>query len=86
MRCEEVRQLVSPYLDSELDDRTIFLIGRHLDDCPECASRFKQEQDLELAITKRLRGPPRDGRRLLGEQRHEHCPQQADAAQPPVQC
>lgn len=55
MRCEEVRQLVSPYLDSELDDRTIFLIGRHLDDCPECATRFKQEQDLELAITKRLR-------------------------------
>ena len=55
MRCEEVRQFVSPYLDSELDDRTIFLIGRHLDDCPECATRFKQEQNLELAITKRLR-------------------------------
>ncbi len=55
MRCEEVRQLLSPYLDSELDDRTIFLIGRHLDDCPECATRFKQEQDLELAVTQRLR-------------------------------
>lgn len=65
MRCEEVRQLLSPYLDSELDDRTIFLIGRHLDDCTECATRFKQEQELELAITKRLRRTDGDERAVF---------------------
>ena len=60
MRCEEVRQFLSPYIDSELDDKTTFLIGRHLDDCPECATRFRQEEELELAISQRLRRPTGD--------------------------
>jgi len=55
MNCEEVRQFLGPYLDSELDDKTIFMISRHLESCPECGMRFRQEQKLEEEIAERLR-------------------------------
>ncbi len=55
MRCQEARQFIWPYLDSDLDDRTIFLITRHLEDCPSCAAFFAREGALEREIGARLR-------------------------------
>ncbi len=65
MNCEEVRQFLSPYLDSELDDKTIFVISRHLEDCPECALRFRQEEKLEERISERLRRTTGDERAVF---------------------
>ena len=40
MKCNEVRNLVLGYLDSELDARTSQEIQLHLQSCPECAQIF----------------------------------------------
>jgi anti-sigma factor RsiW len=55
MKCSEVRRLVSPYLDSELDETTQFEIARHLQACPDCARRFRAEGELEHAVARSLR-------------------------------
>jgi anti-sigma factor RsiW len=51
MKCNEVQSMQGPYLDSELDAKTILRIEQHLATCPACASVFAQEQKLEAQIT-----------------------------------
>jgi len=36
LNCDEVRELLSPYLDRELTSDEMTDIARHLEDCPEC--------------------------------------------------
>lgn len=60
MRCEEARQFLWPYLDSELDDSTIFLITRHLEECRECSLLFRREEEVEQEISRQLRAPSGD--------------------------
>jgi anti-sigma factor (TIGR02949 family) len=36
LNCEEVRELLSPYLDRELTSDEMTSIARHLEDCPDC--------------------------------------------------
>jgi anti-sigma factor RsiW len=79
MNCEEVRQFLSPYLDSELDDKTIFVISRHLEDCPDCALRFRQEEQLEEQISQRLRRATGDERAVF-----EAAVRKAIASRPPL--
>src|SRR5262245_46792904 len=47
MKCDEVRPLQGPYLDSELDAKTTLEIEQHLKSCSECASFFIEEQGLQ---------------------------------------
>jgi anti-sigma factor RsiW len=44
MKCNEIRNLVLPYLDSELDARTSQEIQLHLQSCAECAEIFACEE------------------------------------------
>lgn len=44
MRCNEIRNLVLAYLDSELDAKTSQEIQIHLQTCAECAQLFEQEE------------------------------------------
>lgn len=55
MQCEEVRQLHGPYLDAELDARSMVQVEQHLRICPECAEAFKQTEKLEALIASGLR-------------------------------
>jgi anti-sigma factor RsiW len=50
MKCNEVQTMQGPYLDSELDAKTILEIEQHLTACPACARLFAQEQKLEARI------------------------------------
>ena len=40
MRCEEIRELLSAYLDGELTDEEAVTVGSHLDTCVACAREF----------------------------------------------
>jgi len=55
MRCHEVRSLIGPYLDSELDAKTSFDIQQHLESCAECARVVEAERTLDARIFAVLR-------------------------------
>ena len=50
MRCDQVLPLLDPYLDSELDTRTILEIERHLGGCPDCGRRFADAEKVQARI------------------------------------
>lgn len=47
MNCNEVRQFVNLFLDSELDIRSTLEVSEHLSTCENCSRRFAQERRLE---------------------------------------
>jgi len=50
MKCDEVKILNGPYLDSELDAKTTLEIGQHLAGCPACARFFANAENREAQI------------------------------------
>src|SRR5436309_8275427 len=55
MKCNEIRNLVLAYLDSELDARTSQEIQLHLQSCSECAQIFEQEEKFNERLFRGLR-------------------------------
>lgn len=55
MKCNEVRNLVLPYLNSELDARTTQTIELHVQGCAECAELFENEGKFDEWLTRVLR-------------------------------
>lgn len=52
LRCPEVRDLLQPFLDGELDvDRNVSML-KHLELCPPCRVRSEHEQTLRGAVVK----------------------------------
>ncbi|MCR4317576.1 MAG: anti-sigma factor [Planctomycetes bacterium] len=58
MKCEEVIPLLREYVDRELGDADARRIEEHLDDCHECASIVRDENELKLVIRKHVRPDP----------------------------
>ena len=54
MNCNEARQHLMLYLDSEGDPELHFRISDHLAMCPECAEWFAKQQRFEQAVNERL--------------------------------
>jgi anti-sigma factor RsiW len=54
MNCNEARQHLMLYLDSEGDPELHFRISEHLGACPDCAEWFAKQQRFEQAIKERL--------------------------------
>lgn len=50
MTCDDVRKFLGPFLDSELDARTSYELGLHLNDCASCRDRVERERRLEAEI------------------------------------
>lgn len=50
MTCEEVRDLLSPYADGELDLVRGVEIERHLQECPACAAAIKRTRALSAML------------------------------------
>src|SRR4051794_27014406 len=50
MTCEEIRGLLSPYADSELDLVRGAEIERHLAGCPPCAAALERTRSLSRAL------------------------------------
>ena len=61
MKCPEARKLVRLYLDSELDTKTSFEVGQHLELCAECAGLFAAEEILDERLFSALREGHRSG-------------------------
>ena len=55
MKCNEIRNFVLPYLDSELDARTSQEIHLHLQSCAECAEIFAREEKFNERLFGALR-------------------------------
>ncbi len=67
MTCEEVRGLLSPYADGELDLVRGVDVERHLDGCPTCAAALEAIRSLSRALgdpTLYHPAPPQLGRRV----------------------
>jgi anti-sigma factor RsiW len=50
MACEDGQELLSAYLDDELDAATSLEWRRHLRECPECAAQLKRQESLRSAL------------------------------------
>jgi anti-sigma factor RsiW len=48
--CDEIRGLLSPYLDGELDLVRSVELDRHLEECPTCAAALEQMQSLSRTL------------------------------------
>lgn len=55
MKCNEIRNLVLAYLDSELDAKTSQEIQLHLQSCAECAELFAREEKFNERVFRVLR-------------------------------
>ena len=55
MKCNEIRNLVLAYLDSELDAKTSQEIQLHLQSCAECAQLFEREEKFNERLFGTLR-------------------------------
>lgn len=55
MRCEEVRQFISAYLDSELDTKNNLEVEEHLEQCSQCRSVYEAQYKFEHNIRQHLR-------------------------------
>ncbi len=55
MKCNEARNLVVPYLDSELDAKASQEIQLHLQSCAECAEVFAREERFNERLFRVLR-------------------------------
>src|SRR5439155_5571759 len=55
MKCNEIRNLVLAYLDSELDAKTSQEIQLHLQTCAECAELFAREEKFNERLFGALR-------------------------------
>lgn len=50
MKCEEVRELLQAYIDSELDAANNLAVEQHLRQCPRCARMYGNDQVLHTTI------------------------------------
>jgi len=50
MRCDDMQELVSPYIDGELGLMTGIEVERHLQDCPVCSQEYENQRTLQAAL------------------------------------
>ncbi len=56
-RCPEVARVLQPYLDGEVDARTLRLVSEHLEDCRRCGLEVETYTALKQAVH-RVSDPP----------------------------
>ncbi len=61
MEHEQIKKLISPYLDGELDEEGIRRVQDHLAACPECRREIEQMKKLEEVMgMMKLKSPPQE--------------------------
>lgn len=63
-RCAEVARWLQPYLDGEVDARTLRLVGAHLDVCRRCGLEAEAYRALKRALARRSDPPAEPVARL----------------------
>jgi len=61
MNCIQTQELLGPYLDSELDARTVQEIRAHLVECDECANLYQAEERFNRVVSTALGRETKDG-------------------------
>lgn len=51
--CREVATYLQPYLDGEVDDRTVERLAAHLEDCRKCGLEARTYRALKHALARR---------------------------------
>ena len=51
--CREVATFLQPYLDGEVDDRTLRRLAAHLEDCRKCGLEAETYRALKQALARR---------------------------------
>lgn len=54
MYCEQLKRLIHPYLDQQLDLSTILEMDTHLNTCPTCQLEYLQLKDLQQAVRQNM--------------------------------
>lgn len=67
MNCNEVREIIQLYLDSELDPRSTLSVLRHLERCSGCSRLLAGDLRRDASLKEAARYEAVDGRRV----RHE---------------
>ncbi len=57
MNCEELRSLLDPWVDGELDEPTARALESHAASCPECARRLQFGRRLKELVALKARSP-----------------------------
>jgi hypothetical protein len=61
MKHQEIKKLVSSYLDGLLNDKQTELVENHLSDCRECQQEFEELNQLEEVLNQmKLKKPSKD--------------------------
>jgi anti-sigma factor RsiW len=63
-RCAEVARWLQPYLDGEVDARTLRLVGAHLEVCRRCGLEAETYRALKEALVRRSDPAPEPVARL----------------------
>ena len=63
-RCAEVARWLQPYLDGEVDGRTLRLVSAHLEVCRRCGLEAETYRALKQALVRRSDPPPEPVARL----------------------
>jgi anti-sigma factor RsiW len=85
--CEEIRGLLSPYADNELDLLRSVAIEQHLGECPACAALLERTRSLSSALKDPelyYRAPPGLPRRIRASMRRANGPTKRRAWRPVV--
>jgi mycothiol system anti-sigma-R factor len=55
MECKKAEELITMYIDGELDPETETTLTRHLDVCPACHREFETERQVKDLVSERMR-------------------------------
>jgi anti-sigma factor RsiW len=56
LTCHQVGELLSPYLDNELDATASLAVARHLEKCPACRAEADRLAEISTSLRESLRG------------------------------
>ncbi|MFC1554790.1 anti-sigma factor family protein [candidate division KSB1 bacterium] len=54
MNCNEIREIITPYIDHELEDDTRFKVKSHLEQCTECNNEYKTQSGIKTLLSDKL--------------------------------
>jgi predicted anti-sigma-YlaC factor YlaD len=65
---DRIKELISSYLDNELDEEQRRLVEEHIEQCPECRKEYSETAKFEEVMRKMsLKQPPREAWEVYSE-------------------
>lgn len=65
---QKIKELISSFMDGELDEENKKLVEEHLDECPECRKEFEEMGKFEEVMGKmELRKPAKEAWKIYGD-------------------